>query len=699
MCNWRAWLLPGLLTLVLLTAIAVLVRGGPIEADLTARSLQMLETDGTPWASATLDGRDATLSGTAPTLAAQEAAIAAAERVAGIYRIDTSILTVLPLADPYALSFTIDASSVTASGSFPDGVTRASLLDQVRDGLGSRTLVDETELARGAPIGFDSLAAFAIAGMPALQAGSISLDGSTLSITGDAATLEGYTLELERLSEPPTGLMIGEVAINPPEVSPYTWSAEMTESGVTLSGFVPDETARASILEAASPLGTITDTMQLGFGAPDGFADATTALLEQMQMLDSAAASITDRDLTLSGEAADSTAYDAANAFLGALPSGFDSISGRIAPPVAVPFTTTLSKTGEGFALSGFLPDETARAVILDALADASVTDTSTVARGAPEGVAFGDVLSSIASSFGGLSEGTASLTDSDLTITGMASSFSAAEEAEAALMSLATGALSVTVDITPGPVSPFTFGASVDDAAITLEGFVPSEDARTTILDDLSALYPGREVTETLAIAEGAPEGFLETVQAGLRSLGRLAVGRLAISGSEARISGDAFYDGSRESVASDFSTTAPQAFDIASDIGVLDPPQAIRPFACQVQFRRLLAGNTIRFETGSASINTLSNGLLDRLVRVLQSCPDATVEIGGHTDAQGSDDANMTLSEARAQSVSDYITNAGIPEGRLIAVGYGETDPIADNETEEGRAQNRRIEFTVQR
>ncbi|CAN0588050.1 unnamed protein product, partial [Ectocarpus sp. 12 AP-2014] len=56
MCNWRAWLLPGLLTLVLLTAIAVLVRGGPIEADLTARSIEMLETDGTPWASATLDG-------------------------------------------------------------------------------------------------------------------------------------------------------------------------------------------------------------------------------------------------------------------------------------------------------------------------------------------------------------------------------------------------------------------------------------------------------------------------------------------------------------------------------------------------------------------------------------------------------------------------------------------------------------------
>jgi OOP family OmpA-OmpF porin len=57
------------------------------------------------------------------------------------------------------------------------------------------------------------------------------------------------------------------------------------------------------------------------------------------------------------------------------------------------------------------------------------------------------------------------------------------------------------------------------------------------------------------------------------------------------------------------------------------------------------------------------------------------------------------MRLSQARAMAVRDYVVGAGIPEGRLLAVGFGESEPIADNETDEGRALNRRIEFTVQR
>lgn len=699
MCNWRAWLLPGLLTLVLLTAIAVLVRGGLIEADLTARSLQMLESDGTPWASAALDGRDVTLSGTAPTLAARDAAISAAQRVAGVYRIDTASLAVLPLADPYTLSLAIDPQSVTVTGSFPDGVTRASLLDDVRAVIGNKTLVDETTLARGAPIGFDDVASFATAGLPALDSGTISLDESTLSITGYAATLDGYTAELARLAEPPSSLTIGDIALNLPTVSPYTWSADATETGVTLSGFVPDDAARSMILDAAASLGVVTDSMELGFGAPDGFADAAAALLTQMQTLDNASASITDRDLTLEGDAADSAAYDAANAFLGGLPTGFDSISGRIAPPIADPFVTTLTKTGEGFTLSGVLPDETARAVILDALTGTPVTDTSTVARGAPESIALGDLFTSIAGAFSDLSNATATLSGNALAVTGTASSFSAASGAEAALTALASGDLLVVADIMPGPASPFTFGVSVDENAIALEGFVPSEEARDTILTDLAALYPGRNVTDSLTIAEGAPEGLLEMVQASLRGLGRLAGGSLQISDTDATLTGEAFYQSSVERVAETISGSAPQSFDLTADIGTLDPPDIIFPQACQIQLRRLLSGNTIRFETGSASIDTLSNGLLDRMVRILQSCPNATVEIGGHTDTQGSDEANLTLSQARAEAVSAYIADAGISGNRLLAVGYGETDPVADNETEDGRAQNRRIEFTVQR
>ena len=73
-------------------------------------------------------------------------------------------------------------------------------------------------------------------------------------------------------------------------------------------------------------------------------------------------------------------------------------------------------------------------------------------------------------------------------------------------------------------------------------------------------------------------------------------------------------------------------------------------------------------------------------------------TVEIGGHTDDRGSDDANQALSEARATAIVAFMAERGVPEAGLRAVGYGESQPIADNETAEGRAENRRISFDWQ-
>ncbi len=698
MCNWRGWLLPGLLTLIVLTAIAVLVRGGPIEADLTARSLQMLETDGTPWASAAIDGRDATLTGTAPTLAAQSAALAAIERVAGVYRIDASGLDVLPLADPYILTLTVDDQSATVSGSFPDGVTRATLLDDLRVLIGDKTLVDETTLARGAPPGFTDLASFAIDGLSVLESGTISLDGSTLSVAGDAATLDGYNAELARLAEPPSALAIGEIALNPPIVSPYTWAAGSTGNGITLSGFVPDDAIRGAITDAAESLGTVTDTMEIGFGAPDGFAEAAIALLAQMDGLDNASASITDRDLTLAGEAVDSAAYNAANTFLGSLPAGFDSLSGRIAPPIADPFVTSLAKDADGYTLSGVLPDETARAVILDAVGT-SATDTSTVARGAAEGVEVGDVFSSIAAILGDMIDGTATLTAGDLVVRGTAASFSGASQAESALQALASDALSVEAEIVPGPATPFTFSAQASEESLSLQGFIPNEDARDTILASLNQLLTNHAVTDDLVVADGAPDGFLAMVQAGLGGLARLADGSFEISDTNATLSGGAFYESLADRIAASVSSAGPSAFSVATDIGLAPPPPPIDAEACQARFGALLAANTIRFETGSASIDRRSDGLLDRLVRTLQSCPDASVVIGGHTDSQGDSIPNMRLSQARAMAVRDYVVDAGISERRLLAVGFGESEPIADNESDAGRALNRRIEFNVQR
>jgi OOP family OmpA-OmpF porin len=86
-----------------------------------------------------------------------------------------------------------------------------------------------------------------------------------------------------------------------------------------------------------------------------------------------------------------------------------------------------------------------------------------------------------------------------------------------------------------------------------------------------------------------------------------------------------------------------------------------------------------------------------MDRLVEIALRCPTASLEISGHTDTDGDEDANMRLSERRAQAVLEYMLRAGLPGDRLVAVGHGQEQPVASNDTAEGKAQNRRIEFTV--
>jgi outer membrane protein OmpA-like peptidoglycan-associated protein len=104
------------------------------------------------------------------------------------------------------------------------------------------------------------------------------------------------------------------------------------------------------------------------------------------------------------------------------------------------------------------------------------------------------------------------------------------------------------------------------------------------------------------------------------------------------------------------------------------------------------------IHFEFDRSTIRPISYPILDDVADLLMRNPQIHhVRIEGHTDWIGSDAYNMGLSQRRADSVRTYLINKGIDPSRLIAVGYGETRPIADNNTVLGRAKNRRVEFTV--
>lgn len=106
----------------------------------------------------------------------------------------------------------------------------------------------------------------------------------------------------------------------------------------------------------------------------------------------------------------------------------------------------------------------------------------------------------------------------------------------------------------------------------------------------------------------------------------------------------------------------------------------------------------NNIFFETGKAELRSASFVELDNLVKVLTDNPTMTIAIAGHTDDVGSDEANLKLSDDRAQAVMNYLTAKGIAATRLSAKGFGEAKPVVQNSSDENRALNRRVEFTIQ-
>ena len=104
------------------------------------------------------------------------------------------------------------------------------------------------------------------------------------------------------------------------------------------------------------------------------------------------------------------------------------------------------------------------------------------------------------------------------------------------------------------------------------------------------------------------------------------------------------------------------------------------------------------VLFDFDKSTIKPEAAAILDRLVAFMNENKDKRVNLSGHTDSIGTERYNQSLSERRANSARDYLAKKGVDSSRISAQGFGETKPIADNKTKEGRAKNRRVEIKVQ-
>lgn len=149
-------------------------------------------------------------------------------------------------------------------------------------------------------------------------------------------------------------------------------------------------------------------------------------------------------------------------------------------------------------------------------------------------------------------------------------------------------------------------------------------------------------------------------------------------------------------EEVEADLAVAEPEP----SEGAALDAPPVVQEPPAVLQDQIVHLQLNIRFDPGSNRIESRARSYLDALAASLLEGAPSDVIFVGHTDDRGDEETNRTLSERRAQVVADYVAGRGVPAYRVHAEGKGEAEPVASNQTEEGRARNRRVEvFIVQR
>jgi OmpA-OmpF porin, OOP family len=413
--------------------------------------------------------------------------------------------------------------------------------------------------------------------------------------------------------------------------------------------------------------------------------------------LDKTRIAVSGRDVTLGAEAFSVEGRQTAVASVDAVP-GVRLVNDETRlVPEAKPFVWSAERDVVRVTLSGNAPLPAVKGRLVEAaktaLGGVEVVDQMGLARGAP--ARFENAAILLLDQIAKLKDGKITISDDKISLAGMARELGGREGIAAALKNL-PGGFSVANEI---KAPPYIFQAYKDPVAVTvtLSGYVPDNGVHNAIVQAAGRKFFSEKVVDNLKESVGAPSGFSAAVTLALGALSRLSTGTLVVSDREVKLSGDAFYDAAAAQLRAGLGKDFPQAFQYKPEISVKPAAAPVDPTVCQQLFSDVLGKSRIRFESGRANIDPDSAGLLDRLIETALRCPTATIEIAGHTDSAGEDAANQALSEKRAQAVVDYLVKAGLPASRFTAVGYGSTQPVADNESDEGKAQNRRIEFLV--
>ncbi len=499
------------------------------------------------------------------------------------------------------------------------------------------------------------------------------------------------------------------------DLTPPRFSAEIlrNDSGLSISGLIPATTDRerliTRLLRIAEPL-PVTDLLETArYPAPEGWEDTISFTLTALSKLPRSKLSISAGQvwITAMSDSAESRAQLEAE-LNRAAPAGLRMSLDIVTPrPVITPFTLRFLIDSEGARFDACSADtEASRNRILNAAFHAGLSgnDVCTLGMGVPSP----HWAKAAELSIGALAElggGSVTMADADITLI-------AADGLNPRLFDDVVGKLETDLPdvfdlhaVLPSPENAADSGPPEFVATLSPEGLVQlrgrlSNDALRDAADGYARAQFGSESVYTATRTVGdMPADWSVRVLAGIEALSLLTNGAVTVTPDHVLVRGISAREGVTAEASGLLSKRLGEAKSFELDITYRPPvpPQDAPPApeVCEAELAAIQSQQKIMFESGSATIDQESREVMDDIASLLEQCGEFRLEIQGHTDSQGRETMNMQLSQARAQSVLNELRARRVPTRTYSAVGYGETQPIADNKTKQGREDNRRIEF----
>lgn len=501
------------------------------------------------------------------------------------------------------------------------------------------------------------------------------------------------------------------------ELSAPNFSAEIlrNDSGVSVIGLIPASEDRAALIEKLNdldPAHAVSDLMETAdYPKPKGWDEAISYAVDALSRLPRAKISASPGLVKITAIADSQREKEQLERDLNLMapPSLRIGLSISAPRPVITPFTLRFLVNEEGGQFDACsAQDDSARDRIVAAARDAGLSGpySCTIGLGVPS-PRWPEAAELSIRALSDLGQGSVTMSDADISLiaatgTDVARFDRVVGELENALPDVFALHAVLPEPETQEQTGPIEFSATRSpEGLVQLRGRLGDETTRNMVDSYARAAFGSEQVYTATRIAAELPSDWPVRVLAGLEALSHLRNGAVTVTADNVTLSGISHDEEAKSRIAGQLSDKLGEAQDFTLDITYQAPPEPEDalpdPEICEERIAEVQAVSKLAFEPGSATIASESRDTVNQIADILRDCGPIRLEIQGHTDSQGREEMNQQLSQARAQSILNELRGRRIPTSSYTAVGYGETQPIADNDTEEGREENRRIEFRL--